>query len=105
MSLIGVSRTTQNATMRARTEAAIRQAASAKAQEEGPSGRLAAQALIDPSSVVAHFLAHVATNPTVADATCSDCGHAAVDDGAITYVVAEAWTTVADALYPPAPTA
>lgn len=100
MSLIGASRTMTNQTMRARVEAAVRQTASAKTADASPSGRLATQALIDPSSAAPHFLARLAVNPTVANLACVDCGYSAVEDNDITYVVTQAWDDVAAIIFP-----
>lgn len=107
-SLIGSSRTTDNHTMQARTSAAIRQTAPGKASDEGAAGRLAAQALIDPASLVPHFLARIAVNPAVSASACPDCGYSLEGDDAILYVVTESWAEVAATVYPdtdPQPTA
>lgn len=107
-SLIGSSRTTENHTMQARTSAAIRQTAPQKASDGGAAGRLAGQALIDPASLVPHFLARIAVNPAVSASACSDCGYSLEGDDAILYVVSESWAEVAATVYPdaePEPTA
>lgn len=107
-SLIGSSRTIDNRTMQARTSAAIRQTAPGKSQDSGAAGRLAAQALIDPASLVPHFLARIAVNAAVAASACPDCGHSTEGDDAILYVVSESWGEVAGTVFPdvePQPTA
>lgn len=104
-SLIGSSRTTENRTMQARTAAAIRQSAPEKAGDTGASGRMAAQALIDPASLVPHFLSRIAVNPAVAALACEDCGHAAAPDTDLLYVVTQQWDEVAATVYPDEPTA
>lgn len=103
-SLIGSSRTTENASMRARTSAAIRQTAPEKVEEDGAPGRIAVQALIDPSSLVPHFLARIAVNPAIADSACPDCGFSSEDDNAILYVVVNNWDEVAATVFPDAAT-
>lgn len=99
-SLIGSSRTTDNRTMQARTAAAIRQTAPGKSAAGGAAARLAEQALIDPTSLVPHFLARIAVNAAVAASACPDCGHSTEGDDAILYVVAESWDSVAATVYP-----
>lgn len=98
-SLIGSSRTTENSSMRARTAAGIRQSAPAKSAAEGAPGRLASQALIDPASLVPHFLARIAVNAAVAASACPDCGYSTEGDDAILYVVNEAWDDVARTVF------
>ena len=100
MSLIGSSRTITNATMRARVSAAVRQTAPGKVPAEGAPGRLAQQALTDPDSLVPHFLSRVAVDDAVAAASCSDCGHAAVDDEVVLFIVNAAWDEVAGLVFP-----
>lgn len=99
-SLIGSSRTTDNNTMRARTAAAIRQTAPAKAPAGGAATSLAEQALIDPSSLVPHFLARIAVNAKVAAAACHDCGYSDADDSDMIYIVDSTWDHVAATIYP-----
>ena len=98
--LIGSSKILDNATMRARTSAAIRRTASEKIEAEGADGRLAKAALLNPEFVIPAFLTRIAVNPAVAAEACVDCGHAAVDDGAILYVVSESWDDVAAGEFP-----
>ena len=98
--LIGSSKILDNATMRARTSAAIRRTASDKLEAEGADGRLAKAALLNPEFVIPAFLTRIAVNPAVSAEACVDCGHAAVDDGAILYVVGEAWADVANGEFP-----
>lgn len=102
MSLIGSSRTTDNASMRARTSAAIRQTAPAKSPAGGAAERLAEQALIDPTSLVPHFLARIAVNANVAAAACSDCGYSPAEDTDLVYIVDTTWDEVAVIVYPDA---
>ena len=103
MSLIGSSKMIANASMRARVEAAIRQTAVGKVEATDATGRLAAQGLADPASLASHFLARLSVNPAVAAEACGDCGHAGVPDDSIAFVVAEAWSDVAEIVYPVIP--
>lgn len=98
--LIGSSKILDNATMRARTSAAIRRTASEKIEVEGAAGALAKAALLNPEFVIPAFLTRIAVNPAVSAEACVDCGHAAVDDGAIIYVVSESWDDVAKGEFP-----
>lgn len=98
--LIGSSKTTENAAMRARTSAAIRETAPTKAPAGGSAARLAEQALIDPSSLVPHFLARIAVNANVAEAACSDCGFSGAPDSDVLYIVNASWDEVAEIVYP-----
>lgn len=98
--LIGSSKILDNATMRARTSAAIRRTASEKIEAEGADGRLAKAALLNPEFVIPAFLTRIAVNPAVSAEACVDCGHAAVDDGAILYVVSESWGDAAAGEFP-----
>lgn len=103
MTLIGSSRMARNETMRAKAEASIRQLAASKTIDETSSGRLAQQALIDPSSVSVHFLARLAVNPALAAEACNDCGYSEVPDSDIDYVVTSSWDAIANLIYPPTP--
>lgn len=98
--LIGSSKILDNATMRARTSAAIRRIASEKGGDTGASGELARAALLNPEFVIPAFLTRISVNPAVIAGACVDCGHAAVDDGDILYVVTEAWAEVASSEFP-----
>lgn len=98
--LIGSSKILDNASMRARTSAAIRQTAAAKAAEEGAAGRLAQAALLNPEFVVPSFLTRIAVNPAVSEAACVDCGYAGVADGDLLYIINEAWSAVAAGEFP-----
>ena len=98
--LIGSSKILDNATMRARTSAAIRRTASDKIAFDGAPGALAKAALLNPEFVVPAFLTRIAVNPAVSAEACVDCGHAAVEDSAILYVVSEAWDDVAAGEFP-----
>lgn len=104
-SLFGSSRTIDNGSMRARTAAAVRQTAPGKTAADGAAGRLAAQALIDPVSIVPHFLARIATNAAVADAACHDCGYSDAPDEDLLFIVDNTWDDVAATVYPEQPTA
>lgn len=98
--LLGSSKILDNASMRARASAAIRQTAAAKAAEEGSAGRLAQTALLNPEFVIPAFLTRISVNPAVSAAACVDCGHAGVDDGDLLYIVSESWSEVAAVEYP-----
>lgn len=98
--LIGSSKILDNATMRARTSAAIRRTASEKIEEEGADGRLAKAALLNPEFVIPAFLTRISVNPAVTEAACVDCGYADVADGDLLYVVSEAWADVAAGEFP-----
>lgn len=99
-SLIGSSRTTDNTTMKARCSAAIRQTAPAKSAAGGAPGQLATQALIDPASLVPHFLARIAVNANVAAAACHDCGYSDAPDSDVLFIVDSTWDEVAATVYP-----
>lgn len=98
--LIGSSKILDNATMRARTSAAIRRTASEKIEAEGADGRLAKAALLNPEFVIPAFLTRISVNPAVTEAACVDCGYADVADGDLLYVVSEAWADVAAGEFP-----
>ena len=98
--LIGSSKILDNATMRARTSAAIRRTASEKIEAEGADGHLAKAALLNPEFVIPAFLTRIAVNPAVSAEACVDCGHAAVADGDLLYIIAEAWSDVAAGEFP-----
>lgn len=98
--LIGSSKILDNATMRARTSAAIRRTASEKIEAEGAAGALAKAALLNPEFVIPAFLTRIAVNPAVTEAACVDCGYADVADGDLLYVVSEAWADVAAGEFP-----
>lgn len=98
--LIGSSKILDNASMRARTSAAIRQTAARKVNEGGPPGVLAKAALLNPEFVIPAFLTRIAVNPAVITAACVDCGHAAVNDGDMLYVVDSSWEDVAEGEFP-----
>lgn len=98
--LIGSSKILDNATMRARTSAAIRRTASEKIEAEGADGRLAKAALLNPEFVIPAFLTRISVNPAVTEAACVDCGYADVSDGDLLYVVSEAWADVAAGEFP-----
>ena len=99
--LIGSSKILDNATMRARTSAAIRRTASEKIEEEeGSAGALAKAALLNPEFVIPAFLTRISVNPAVTEAACVDCGYADVADGDLLYVVSEAWADVAAGEFP-----
>lgn len=98
--LIGSSRTTENRAMQARTAAAVRQTAPGKSPVGGAPARLASQALIDPSSLVPHFLSRIAVSPNVAAAACHDCGYSDAPDSDVLYIVDAVWDEVASTVYP-----
>ena len=98
--LIGSSKILDNATMRARTSAAIRRTASEKIEAEGADGRLAKAALLNPEFVIPAFLTRISVNPAVTEAAGVDCGYADVADGDLLYVVSEAWADVAAGAFP-----
>lgn len=98
--LIGSSKIIDNATMRARTSAAVRQTAAERAGAEGASGRLASAALQNPEFAVASFLVRIATNSAIAAAACVDCGYPDVQDTDILFVVAGSWDEIAAAEFP-----
>lgn len=100
--LIGASKIVDNATVRARTSAAIRQAAAERGEAGGSSGALARAALLNPEFVIPAFLVRVATNTAVAAAACVDCGYPDVEDADIAFVVAQSWDDVAAAEFPEA---
>lgn len=98
--LIGSSKILDNATMRARTSAAIRRTASEKIEAEGADGRLAKAALLNPEFVIPAFLTRISVNPAVTEAACVDCGYADVADGDLLYIVAAGWADVAAGEFP-----
>lgn len=101
-SLIGSSRIVTNTTMRARTAAAIRQAAAARLGDDGAAGRLARAALLDPEFVVSAFLVRIAVNAAVINAACSGCGYSDAPDGDLEFIVGDQWDDVAGGEYPDA---
>lgn len=102
--LLGSSKILDNASMRARTSAAVRQTAATKTSEAGAVGQLARAALLNPEFVIPAFLTRISVNVAVAEAACTDCGYAGVADGDLLYVVAAAWAEVAEVEYPETPT-
>lgn len=100
--LIGSARTVDNVTMRARVTAAVQRSAPAKAEEDGRAARLAAQAIIDPASLVAHFMARVAVDSAVSSGACHDCGYSDTDDTALLAIVGGVWDDVAAVVFPSA---
>lgn len=100
MSLLAESKITENAAMRARVAAAVRKTAATKGADGTAAGKIAAQGLLDPYTLVPHFLALVAANPAIAAAACHDCGYSSAEDGDIAYVVDAGWDGVAAKLHP-----
>lgn len=98
--LIGSSKILDNTSMRARTSAAIRQTAAAKAGEGGAAGHLAQAALLNPEFVIPAFLTRISVNSAAAAEACVDCGYAGVADGDLLYIIAEAWSEVAAGEFP-----
>ena len=104
MSLLSAQALITNGTLNARVEAAIRQAAVARSKWEGAAGDLARAAYRDPASVAPSFMLRLATNGDMAASACSSCGHVEkvgdqpVDE-TITWIVADAWESIAQDLY------
>lgn len=100
MSLLAESKITENAAMRARVAAAVRKTAATKGADGTAAGKLAGQGLMDPYTLVPHFLALAAANATIAAGACHDCGYSTAEDGDLAYVVASNWDSVAAKLHP-----
>ena len=100
MNLLASQAMFDNAALRDRLNAAIRNAAVERLQWTAPAGTLAQAAYTAPETVAPSFLLRLATNADVVAAVCEACGHAgSVPDDTIEWIVVDSWDAIATEMY------